>query len=276
MKESLKKDWAFKGVKRFRDLLKPEYRYAFSALLILALVGLFFLSEYLAKDRYHVIHCGLDDLIPFNEYFIIFYILWFPFWVLMLIYTMCFEVPTFKRLMNFFILAYGICVLIFLIWPTGHDMRPETFPRSNLCTSLVKWIYAADEPRSIFPSEHVVGAFAVVFAASDSKRFSGRKSMVVITFLAVMISISITYVKQHSALDILGAAPVCAIGYFVCFYPARKRRKALEKQGVAEKDEGIMSDEEREEEKEKGQETVREKVQGKEQGKENGRIEPAH
>ena len=226
-KEELKKDWAFAGFRGPKDLKKPAYRHALLLGIMLILIGLFFLSELLAQDRYYVVHCPLDDLIPFNEYFILFYVTWFPFWIFMLLYTMCFEVPTYKRLIRFFVLTYGISLSIFLIFPTGVEMRPAAFPRNNFCTWLVQLIYNADKSVSVFPSEHVIGAFAVVFAAADTKRFSGAKSMAVITFIAIMISISITFVKQHSALDILGALPVIVLGYYVCFYPEQKRRKAV-------------------------------------------------
>jgi len=229
MAEELKRDWAFAGFQRPRDIFKPQYRHALLLLVMLGFIGLFFLSEKLALGRYHIVHCDLDDIIPFNEYFIIFYIIWYPFWILMLLYTVCFEVPTFKRLMYYYMLTYGIALTIFFVWPSGHDLWPKSFPRDNVCTWLVKSIYAADEPASVFPSEHVIGAFAVFFAAADSKRFSGKLQITVIGFLAIMISVSIVFVKQHSALDILGAAPVVALGYYVCFYPEHHRRKQMKK-----------------------------------------------
>ncbi len=230
MLETLKKDWVFAGFKRPKDVFKPEYKHALLLLVMLGYIGLFFLSEYVAKDSYHLVHCELDDRIPFNEFFIIPYMIWFPFWVLMLLYTMCFEVPTFKRMMKFFVITYTIAVLTFFIWPSGHDLRPTSFPRENICTDLVRFIYGADKARSIFPSEHVIGAFAVVFAAADSKRFSGRLSMLYHWFIAIMITLSVVYTKQHSVLDILGAAPVCLLGYMIAFYPESRRRR-LEKRG---------------------------------------------
>ena len=230
MKEELRKDWAFAGFQRPRDIFKPQYRHALLLLVMVVFIGLFFLSEKLALGRYHIVHCDLDDRIPFNEYFIVFYVIWFPYWVLMLLYTMCFEVPTFKRLMNYFILTYGIALTVFFVWPSGHDLRPDSFPRENFFTWIVKGIYSADESASIFPSEHVIGAFAVVFAAADSKRFSGVKMLSVIIFLAIGITVSIVFVKQHSVLDIAGAAPVVILGYFVCFYPAYRKRKKKQRE----------------------------------------------
>ena len=238
-KESLKKDWAFAGFKHPRDVFKPEYRHVFGLLVLVVSSVLFFVSERVGEDNVHIVHCEWDDLIPFNEYFILAYVIWFPFWVAMTLYTMCFEVPTFKRLIKFFALTYGISAVIFFVWPSGHDMWPETFPRENFCTWLVQRIYAADRPRSILPSEHVIGAYAVVLAGADSKRFSGGLSMTLLNFIALMITVSICFVKQHSLIDAVVAVPVIALGYFVCFYPERRRRKKLEK---VEKSSGIKNE----------------------------------
>ena len=231
-KESLRKDWAFAGLKQPKDIFKPEYRHVFGLLVLVVSSILFFVSERVAGDNVHMIHCEWDDLVPFNEYFILPYVIWFPFWVFMTLYTMCFEVPTFKRLMKFFALTYGISAITFFVWPSGHELRPEVFPRENFCTWLVQWIYNADLPRSIFPSEHVIGAFAVVFAGADSKRFSGSLSMTLLNFTALMITASIAFVKQHSLIDAVAAFPVIALGYFVCFYPERRRLKKAGKADI--------------------------------------------
>lgn len=237
-KESLKKDWAFAGFKQPKDVFKPEYRHVFGLMVLVVNILLFFISERVLGDNVHIVHCEWDDLIPFNEYFILAYVIWYPFWIFMSLYTMCFEVPTFKRLMKFFALTYGISAITFFVWPSGHELWPQEFPRDNFCTWLVQRIYDADLPRSIFPSEHVIGAFAVVFAGADSKRFSSGLSMTLLNFTALMITASICFVKQHSLLDAVAAFPVIALGYFVCFYPERRRRKKAkqaEKMGLEKK-----------------------------------------
>ena len=49
--------------------------------LLLGWVGyfiLYFLTENLIPaERCHPVHCALDDLIPFNEFFLIFYCAWY-------------------------------------------------------------------------------------------------------------------------------------------------------------------------------------------------------
>ena len=235
-RDELIKDWVFYGMKSPKDIFRPQYRHALLSPLMLVYGVLFFVTEWLALERYHVVHCALDDLIPFNEYFIIFYVIWYPFWIGMLIYTMCFEVPTYKRLLGFFLICYSISLMIYIVYPTGIDMQPTEFENKNFFTWVTQIVYDADMNTSVCPSDHVIGAFAVVFAAADSKRFSGKKSMAVILFLAIMISISITFVKQHSALDILFAAPVIAVGYLICFNPERIRRKREREQLLAQQE----------------------------------------
>ena len=49
--------------------------------------GLIYLPWFTALQQnvgkpYHVMHTALDDLIPFNEYFIVPYLLWFCMWLL--------------------------------------------------------------------------------------------------------------------------------------------------------------------------------------------------
>jgi membrane-associated phospholipid phosphatase len=87
---------------------------------------------------------------------------------------------------------------------------------------LTKFIYSIDTTTNVCPSEHVIGAFGVVFAARDTKRFSSAKWTVFIVAQAVLISLSILFVKQHSAVDVLAAVPVCFAGWLFCFRRGRK------------------------------------------------------
>ncbi|MBP3824991.1 MAG: hypothetical protein ILA11_04595, partial [Butyrivibrio sp.] len=71
---------------RISNITSNEYRHL---LLLLGWVG--YLIMYVVTERFipvsrcHVVHCLLDDLIPFNEYFIIFYVSWYIFMVLSLL-----------------------------------------------------------------------------------------------------------------------------------------------------------------------------------------------
>ena len=68
-------DYSGFSLKRLRE---PRFRHI---LLLAGWIGyfsLYFITEKLIPaEKCHVIHCALDDLIPFNEFFAIFYVLWY-------------------------------------------------------------------------------------------------------------------------------------------------------------------------------------------------------
>ncbi len=226
MWKDIKKDWAYYGF-HFRDITKKEYRHLFLLLFWPVYLALFFGTEILAASKgYTVIHCGLDDMIPFCEWFIIPYVIWYPFWILMVLYTAGFEVEVFKQLMTYLILTLTISLLIYFFWPTGQDMWPKEFPRDNFLTWLTGLIYQADHNTDVCPSEHVSTGFGVVFAAMASKRFSkSRLAMFLFWLEAVLVAVSVAFIKQHSVIDVAAAVPVILIGYFAAFYPHRRKKR---------------------------------------------------
>ena len=92
---------------RFSKLNTPQFSHL-KLLLYWPLYGLaFFFVERVSTDRaWRVMHCALDDLIPFCEYFVIPYMLWFVYLIGMLLYTLLCDIPAFKRLMWFIIFTY--------------------------------------------------------------------------------------------------------------------------------------------------------------------------
>ena len=76
-----------------RRLGEPRFRHL---LLLGGWIGyfaLYFLTENLIPaDRCHVIHCALDDAIPFCEYFLIFYVGWYFLVFGALAYTLFYDV----------------------------------------------------------------------------------------------------------------------------------------------------------------------------------------
>ena len=53
----------------------------------------------------------------------------------------------------------------------------------------------------------------------DTDVISGMESgmSTVLAFLALCISLSTVFMKQHSILDVLCALPVCALGWWLCY-----------------------------------------------------------
>lgn len=191
----------------------PSYRHL-KLLLYWPIYGLAFLIlERGLSLSYHTVHCSLDDLIPFCEYFLIPYYFWFVFLIGMLLYTLLFDVSCFRKYMTFIILTYSVTCLIYLIYPTAQELRPVTFARQNWMTKTVTFLYAFDTNTNVCPSLHVVGSFAVLFASWHTPRFSTFGWRAFFWIAALLISASTVFLKQHSVVDIAAALALCIVAY---------------------------------------------------------------
>jgi len=218
----MKKQFSFKKMMKAH----PEYWYV---LFLPGYLLCFFLVEAIvpADCDYWVSYCRLDDYIPFLEGFIVPYCCWYPLLFCVGVYLMVFDVPEFKRYMWFLILGCGLSLLFCVIFPNGQDLRPASFDHDNLYTRLIAGIYAADTNTNVLPSMHVVGCFAAAVAACRSGMLRRYRPLVIV--VAVAISLSTVFVKQHSVLDIFAgialALPIWWGLYLRRDCKARRQRK---------------------------------------------------
>ena len=93
---------------RLRKLNTPEFSHI-KLLLFWPVFGLAFLAleRFRPHAAYHVMHCALDDAIPFSEWALIPYLLWFVYLIGALAYAFFQDVPAFRRMMRFVIVTYG-------------------------------------------------------------------------------------------------------------------------------------------------------------------------
>ena len=209
---------------RLHNLNTPEFSHLF---LLLGWVGyfiLYFLTENLIPvENCHVIHCALDDLIPFNEFFVLFYVGWYVLIVISLGYFLLYSVDSFKKLQTYIIITQILALTIYILYPSRQDLRPEVFPRDNILTALMGLIYSSDTNTGVFPSLHVAYSLGIASTWRREKQASPL-TKTVITIVCLMICISVAFVKQHSVLDIVGAIPVCLVAEWFVFW--RKKRNA--------------------------------------------------
>ena len=212
---------------RFRKLCTPEFSHVW-LLLFWPAFGLLFsyVERFSPAAHYFEMHCALDDLIPFNEWFLIPYLFWFVYLAGAVVYTFFFDVPGFRRMMRFVMITYTVTIIIYLLFPTCQMLRPAVFPRDNLLTRFIAHFYAFDTNTNVCPSLHVVGSFAALFAFRYAPVFSARKWRIASAIAAFLICISTVFMKQHSVLDVLAALPLCAIGYCFAYRKAPKRAKS--------------------------------------------------
>lgn len=190
---------------------------------------LYFLTENLIpQSSCHLIHCKLDDLIPFCEVFLIPYVFWYLLIVISLGYFMLYDIDSFKKLQTYIIITQVLAMIVYIFYPNWQDLRPDPFPRSNFFTACIGLIYAFDTPTGVFPSLHCaysIGILSVWLRAKDVSK--GWKVFVLIS--VILICLSTMFIKQHSALDFLGALVICIpaeILVYRVFYPKKKKVRA--------------------------------------------------
>lgn len=192
----------------------------------------FYYLELAGVGKYHTVHCFLDDLIPFCEYFIIPYYFWFIFLIGMIVYGFFWDLTALKNYMKFTAITYIVTLFIYAVYPTAQNLRPQEFLRSNFFTGIVKFAYMVDTNTNVCPSIHVLGSMAVYFAAAKSRVFGTRKWKAVFLSVAVLISLSTLFVKQHSVVDIIVALILGTIVYPFVYPKNKEDGKKEEKQKI--------------------------------------------
>ena len=181
-------------------------------------IAWFFAVDALMTDvHYHQVHCFVDDLIPFNEFFIIPYMTWHPLIVLVLAYTLVNETDNFRNLMKFFILTFTVTMVIYMVYPTCLELRPEVFPRENIFTEAVKLLYFIDTPANVCPSLHIIGSLGLLFASWDTRGKDSIPKKIFMALAVAFICLSTMVLKQHSLVDIIVAMPISFVGWVICF-----------------------------------------------------------
>ena len=215
---------------RLSNATSPEFRHIF---LLLGWVGyftLYLLTENLIPaESCAVVHCALDDLIPFCEFFVIPYVLWYVLVAGSLLYFFLYNVDSFKRLQTYIIITQVIAMAVYIIWPNRQDMRPEVFERDNIFTRLVGYLYTVDTSTNVCPSLHVGYSLGIASVWLKEKGISKWFKAFIVVFVAA-ICLSTMFIKQHSAVDFFAALPMCLLAEILVFgrswWKPRLMRKA--------------------------------------------------
>ncbi len=201
-------------------LLTREYKHV-NYLFFWILYGLLFQGvEHWSwiNENYYTIYCAFDDLIPFCEYFVILYLYWFVYLIGFLVFTFLYDVESFTRSMRFIAVTYMLAIFIYVLFPNGQNLRPVIFERNNIFSQIVAVLYQNDTNTNVCPSIHVIGSFAVMLPAWHCRYFKTWLWRMIFGALAVLISVSTVFLKQHSIIDVIAAIPVCMLGYFVAYF----------------------------------------------------------
>ena len=193
---------------RFSKLNEPRFSHVRLLAGWIVYFALFVMTERLIPlEKCHVIHGFLDDVVPFCEWFVFPYIFWFAYVVLSLLYFFLYDIPAFRKLSWFIMITQAVAMFVYIVYPNRQDLRPDVLPRQNIATWIISIIYAFDTCSGVCPSLHVAYSLGIVSVwVKQTYASRGFKAFVVV--MAVVISASTAFIRQHSTVDILAALPL--------------------------------------------------------------------
>ena len=135
----------------------------------------FYLLEHRTNVQYMVVHMNIDDYIPFCEYFVVPYLLWFAYVPAVLGYLFFKDRRNYDRCAVFLCTGMLIFLVISTFIPNIQHLRLHTMPRHNVFTVLVSQLWQTDTPTNLFPSIHVYNSLGAHFAVMNNETLSGKK-----------------------------------------------------------------------------------------------------
>lgn len=170
--------------------------------------------------RMHLLFCSLDHFIPFCELFVVPYIIWFFYITFGVLFLGIVEKDRdqYYQLSVNLMIGMALFLLISLVWPNGHTLRPAVLPRDNVFTRLVIMIYSSDTSTNVFPSIHVFNTIAMHTAVRHSTTLKKYPWAVRISgIIAVSIVLSTMFIKQHTIIDVVGAMGLNLITWYLLY-----------------------------------------------------------
>ena len=205
-----------------------RYKHIFVALYFPVYMVWFVWLEARVDVPFTYIHCAIDDYIPFCEYFIIPYLLWFVY-VFATLALLFFDL---KHLENYYqtiatlIIGMTASLLIYTLFPNAQNMRPTQFTHDNIFTQVISMLYATDTDTNVLPSIHVFNSLAVHMSLTNCEALRDHKGVrygsLILTLLIIM---STMFLKQHSVIDVCCGATLALFGYLF-FYPQKAGEEA--------------------------------------------------
>ena len=130
-------------IKQVMNWIKT-HRYCLAGLYMMVFLSGFFLLELHEPSDVHIIHCAVDDLIPFNEWFVLPYFLWYAWVPVFMIYFMIKDREAYLRLCFVMFAGATFCLFVYLLAPNGLNLRQE-ITSQNFCAQIVRFLRSVDD-----------------------------------------------------------------------------------------------------------------------------------
>lgn len=218
--------------------LFEKYHHAIPAIMYFIIYMAWF--SYIETHRaasYQVIHMSLDDKIPFCEFFIVPYLIWFGYVAAIVVYLFFKDKGGYYNAFTFLMTGMTVFLVISTLYPNVQHLRPYIMPRDNIFADMVRILYKTDTPTNLWPSIHVYNSIGVYIAVAHDEILGRNKYIKRGSFvLTTLIILSTMFLKQHSVFDVMTAFIMAAIVYVMVYqldvvvslreaYSLKQRRK---------------------------------------------------
>ena len=198
-----------------QQTLKERFKYWQFIIYMPIYLFFFVLAERMTTEVTYI-NIPLDDKIPFVEGFIVPYLLWFPFMALGIVYVFFMDKKEFLPMAWNLVIGMSLFLVVSFVFPNGLELRPEVFPRDNICTDLVKHLYSIDTSTNVIPSIHVFNSLVCGISFGRVLAGRGHKIAAIASYaMAALICISTMFVKQHSILDVASGLILSGLCFFL-------------------------------------------------------------
>ena len=202
------------SIKQGLAQLLYQYRHAWLFAYALIYIPWFSYLEKTVTTKFHIITLPVDSAIPFCEYFVIPYFMWFGYVFFTVLFFFFHDKAEYYKLCAFLFTGMTVFLIVSTLYPNGHYLRPSAFAHDNFCTHLVAWLYSSDTSTNLFPSIHVYNSLGVHLAITRSRHFQGKRITKTASFLlCTAIILATMFLKQHSVFDVMTAFFMAAFMY---------------------------------------------------------------
>lgn len=186
--------------------------------------GIFYLGAFRWLETHprkpHIIFSSIDAKIPFCEYFIVPYFLWFLYIAVTILYFAYKNNNRTEYVNLLFNLGIGMTffLIVSYVYPNGLQLRPTVFPRDNIFTKAVQFLYSIDTATNVLPSIHVYNSIAAFCAINECAKLQKhpwiRWGACILT---ISIVLSTMFLKQHSIVDVVTGLAFSMVSYMVIY-----------------------------------------------------------
>lgn len=201
-------------MKKWNELAPVQRRRILLAIPVVYFV--FYMITFLFLERYvvpqFIIYSRFDDYIPFCEWFLIPYFLWFPLVPATFYYFYKTNLNDYVKLCKIMLTGLTICLALYFLFPNGQNLRAPILGDNILCR-LVGMLRSADTSTNVCPSIHVFVSvsLALLFQGSVELRQKHPAVRMGLILLSGLICMSTVFLKQHSIVDVACGAALSLI-----------------------------------------------------------------